>query len=94
MDRWRSGQREPTADRYREIQQVLIDKGYLQGTATGNWGADSVDALKRFQQDQKLDPTGKLDSLSLISLGLGPKRDIAAQNGRLPPAQSTEEEKR
>ncbi|MCL5744224.1 MAG: peptidoglycan-binding protein [Acidobacteria bacterium] len=60
-----------------EIQQALIAKGYLNGPATGVWGPESVEALKRFQQDQTLDPTGKLNSLSLIALGLGPKRDAA-----------------
>ena len=40
----------------------------------GVWGADSIDALKRFQKDQNLDGDGKLGALSLIGLGLGPKR--------------------
>jgi hypothetical protein len=30
-------------------------------------------AMQRFQQDQKLDPTGKLTARSLVALGLGPK---------------------
>lgn len=64
----------PSPERYKEIQQALIDKGYFQGSATGAWGSDSTEALRRFQQDQKLEPTGKLDSLSLIALGLGPRR--------------------
>jgi hypothetical protein len=34
-----------------------------------------VDALKRFQDEQKLESSGKLNSLSLIALGLGPKHD-------------------
>ncbi len=72
---WRSGQMQPTPDRYQEIQQALIVKGYLAPPATGIWEADSVSALKKFQADQKLEPTGKLDSLTLISLGLGPRRD-------------------
>ena len=60
-----------------EIQQALIEKHYLNGPATGVWGPESVDALKHFQQDQTLEPTGKLNSLSLIALGLGPKRESA-----------------
>jgi peptidoglycan hydrolase-like protein with peptidoglycan-binding domain len=67
-------QQQPTPERNREIQQALIDKGYLQDLPTGVWGPQSSDALKRFQADQQLQPTGKLDSLSLIRLGLGPKR--------------------
>lgn len=80
-------QQQPTPERYREIQQALIDRGYLQEPATGVWGPDSMAALKRHQTDQKLEATGKLDALSLIRLGLGPHRDAASQNGRLPPAE-------
>ena len=39
----------------------------------------STEALRRFQQDQNLEASGKLDSLSLIALGLGPKRTANAQ---------------
>jgi peptidoglycan hydrolase-like protein with peptidoglycan-binding domain len=84
---WRRGQQEPTPERYREIQQALIGRGYLQAPGPEKWGPESVEALKRFQQDQKLEASGKLDSLSIIALGLGPKRDLASQNGRLPSAQ-------
>jgi peptidoglycan hydrolase-like protein with peptidoglycan-binding domain len=80
------GPQTPTPERYREIQQRLSDKGYFHGPVDGKWGSDSVDALKRFQKEQGLDPDGKLGSLSLIALGLGPKR-LAAQTGE-PPASS------
>jgi hypothetical protein len=70
----RSYQQAPTADRYREIQQALSSKGYFHGDPNGQWGSESTDALKRFQADQSLMPDGKLNSLSLIALGLGPKR--------------------
>jgi hypothetical protein len=72
---WRSGQQVPTPSRYKEIQTALAERGYLEGPATGQWDAKSVEALKKFQQDRNLQPTGKLDSLSLIALGLGPKRE-------------------
>ena len=75
---WRNRQAAPTADRYREIQDALVAKGYLQpDEASGKWDQSSIDALKRFQAEQKLDSTGKIDSLSLIALGLGPKYDSA-----------------
>ncbi len=80
--RWRLGQQQPTPERYREIQEALIARGYLEGPATGVWGPESVEALRRFQQDNHLDATGKINSLSLIALGLGPKRDSAALNGQ------------
>jgi peptidoglycan hydrolase-like protein with peptidoglycan-binding domain len=73
---WRSTQKAPTPERYKEIQQALASKGYLQsGAPSGVWDNSSVEALKKFQSDQSLEPSGKLDSLSLIGLGLGPKRD-------------------
>lgn len=43
--------------------------------ANGAWGLSSTDALKRFQAEQTLETTGRIDSLSLIALGLGPKHD-------------------
>jgi peptidoglycan hydrolase-like protein with peptidoglycan-binding domain len=77
----------PTAERYKQIQQALIDKGYMQGSATGDWEPDSVAALRHFQADQKLEVSGKINSLTLIRLGLGPNRDPAVQNGRVPEAE-------
>jgi Putative peptidoglycan binding domain len=70
---WRNRQMEPTPERYKEIQQALVDKGYLKSEPNGIWDAQSSDALLRFQTDKKLSPTGKLSSASLIALGLGPK---------------------
>jgi len=71
-------QLQPSPERYREIQQALADKGYFSGTPDGVWGATSTDALKRFQHDQNLTEDGKVDSLSLIALGLGPKRAVSS----------------
>jgi hypothetical protein len=66
----------PSPERYKEIQEALVAKGYLPSDqATGQWNDASVDALKRFQADQKIDSNGRINSLSLIALGLGPKHD-------------------
>ena len=46
--------------------------------ANGTWDQASADALKRFQTEQNLECTGKIDSLSLIALGLGPGHDNPA----------------
>ncbi|HOQ47118.1 MAG TPA: peptidoglycan-binding domain-containing protein [Bryobacteraceae bacterium] len=81
---WRTGQMAPTPERYREIQQALIDKGYYQGSANGVWDSECTEALKKFQQDQNLKPDGKLDSLTLISLGLGPRRENANSANSVP----------
>ena len=63
----------PSADRWREIQQALADKGYYTGEVTGAWDQASIEALNRFKTAQKLKADGKICSLSLIALGLGPK---------------------
>lgn len=71
----RSRQMAPTPERYRDIQQALVDRGYLKSEPNGIWDAQSADALRQFQIDQKLSPTGKISSASLIGLGLGPKNE-------------------
>jgi hypothetical protein len=76
---WRSRQLQPTPDRYKTIQDALAAKGYMKPEdATGKWDQGSMDALKKFQDDQKIESTGKINSLSLIALGLGPKHEAAA----------------
>ncbi|MGC2659510.1 MAG: peptidoglycan-binding domain-containing protein [Bryobacteraceae bacterium] len=71
-----SFQTHPDEDRYRQIQQALADKGYFRGEVNGQWGSDSVNALQKFQNDKGLPDIysdGKINALSLIQLGLGPK---------------------
>jgi peptidoglycan hydrolase-like protein with peptidoglycan-binding domain len=73
---WRNRQLQPTQERYKEIQQVLLSKGYLQPEhANGVWDQNSADALKQFQTAQNITASGKINSLSLIALGLGPKHE-------------------
>ena len=75
---WRNRQTAPAPERYKEIQDALAAKGYLKPEdANGTWGPGSADALRKFQQEQNIEATGKINSLSLIALGLGPKRDAA-----------------
>jgi peptidoglycan hydrolase-like protein with peptidoglycan-binding domain len=66
---------QPSVERLKEIQQALASKGYFAAEPDGTWGPASIDALKRFQHDQNLVEDGKIGSLSLIALGLGPKRE-------------------
>lgn len=68
---------QPSPDRLKEIQTALAAKGYFTAEPNGAWGPSSIDALKRFQHDQNLVEDGKIGSLSLIALGLGPKREPA-----------------
>jgi len=85
---WRNRQTAPTPDRYREIQSALASKGYLRPEdATGTWNQTSAEALKKFQKEQNLESSGKINSLSLIALGLGPKHDSPAAATPKPPPQ-------
>lgn len=81
-----SYQTHPDPERYQQIQQALTDRGYFKGEVNGQWGDDSVDALKRFQADQKLDNDGKINSLTLIGLGLGPKHEGSTAASSVPPS--------
>ena len=91
---WRNRQMAPSPERYKEIQNALVAKGYLKPEdAGGAWNQSSSDALKKFQTEQNLESTGKINSLSLIALGLGPKHETPAMPakptsdpGQQPPA--------
>ena len=86
---WRNRQLAPTPERYKEIQDALAAKGYLKPEdADGTWNQASMDAMKKFQAVQNLDSTGKINSLSLIALGLGPRHETAAPKpaAEIPPA--------
>ena len=88
---WRTRQMAPTPDRYKQIQEALATKGYLRPEdATGVWSQTSTDALKKFQAEQNIESSGKINSLSLIALGLGPKHDTAAVKPPAPPPQSAQ----
>jgi len=83
---WRNRQLAPTPDRYKEIQSALAAKGYLKPEdANGSWNQASADALKRFQSEQNIESTGKINSLSLIALGLGPKHETPSVPTKAPP---------
>jgi Putative peptidoglycan binding domain len=86
---WRNRQLQPTQDRYKEIQQALASKGFLQPEqVTGAWDQNSMGALKQFQTAQNLDASGKINSLSLIALGLGPRHEAAPPQVSQPAEQS------
>jgi peptidoglycan hydrolase-like protein with peptidoglycan-binding domain len=83
------GQRNPTRDRYREIQQALADAGHFDGPVDGLWGKNSVQALRNFQSAQGLDATGKIDAQTLIRLNLGPQYEQPDASESLPGSTSS-----
>lgn len=58
-------------NRFREIQNALVAKGYLTTPPSGVWDKNAMAAMQRFQQDQKLEPKGRITARSLQALGLG-----------------------
>jgi hypothetical protein len=65
------GQAAPTPERISEIQEALSKKGVLDGAPSGKWDDSTIDAMKKFQTSNGLNPSGKLDALTLEKLDLG-----------------------
>jgi len=61
----------PTPDRIKEIQSALAASESYKGEPSGRWDDASVAGMKHFQQVNGLNPSGKLDALTLQKLGLG-----------------------
>jgi peptidoglycan hydrolase-like protein with peptidoglycan-binding domain len=80
------GQTAPTPDRIREIQTALNREGALDREPTGKWDDTTTDAMKKFQGNHGLNPTGKIDAGTLNKLGLG--SDTAGKGAPVPVAVS------
>ncbi len=61
----------PTPDRISTIQEALAKDGSFTSTPNGKWDDSTVEAMKKFQGAHGLNPSGKLDALTLEKLGLG-----------------------
>src|SRR5271168_857206 len=80
-------QKAPTPQRISEIQSALARGGYYQGEPNGKWDANTVGAMQKFQSSKGLDPSGKLDALTLQKLGLGSSvAGVSAPKPPTPPA--------
>jgi len=77
------GQKAPSSDRVNEIQTALARNGSFAGTPTGKWDDDTTEAMRKFQAAHGLNPSGKLDALTLQKLGLG--SEIAGVAAPVPP---------
>jgi peptidoglycan hydrolase-like protein with peptidoglycan-binding domain len=64
-------QKAPTPERISEIQSALAHSGYYQGSPNGKWDSNTVAAMQKFQSDNGLSNSGKIDAPSLQKLGLG-----------------------
>ncbi len=65
MENIRRGQR---SEAVREVQEILIARGYLDGTADGIFGAKTEAAVLAFQADNGLDATGIVGEATFSAL--------------------------
>jgi peptidoglycan hydrolase-like protein with peptidoglycan-binding domain len=49
----------------------LAKNGALSGEPSGKWDDSTTEGMRKFQAAHGLNPTGKLDALTLRQLGLG-----------------------
>ncbi len=69
------GQQKIDGERTHQIQQALVQKGYLKGEPSDKWDASTEAALRKFQADNGWQNKTVPDSRALIKLGLGPNHD-------------------
>ena len=56
------------------VQRQLSKRGYYKGTVDGDFGPASRSALSRFQRDNHLKNTGRIDEDTLEALGFSDRR--------------------
>ena len=56
----------------RQIQAHLKSQGYYDKTPDGQWDADTSNGLEGFQDAHGLQPTGMLDGMTILVLGVAP----------------------
>src|SRR5688572_9288302 len=54
----------------KQAQQALKDKGLNAGPVDGQWGPQTQQAVKAYQQQNQIQATGELDRQTLASLGI------------------------
>jgi peptidoglycan hydrolase-like protein with peptidoglycan-binding domain len=70
--RYRLSQLKLEPQRVQEIQQALVQAGYLTQEPSGKWDDPTRNAMRRYQADNGFPATGLPEAKSLMKLGLGP----------------------
>lgn len=65
----------------REIQQVLIQRGYFHGRVDGVFGPELREALITFQRREGIEASGRIDTRTVGALGLSGKIKAEGQPG-------------
>ena len=61
-------------------QQALREKGLNPGSVDGRMGPKTQQAIRDYQASHGLEPTGRLDLNTLVSLGVEPARTSSADD--------------
>ncbi len=72
-----------TGSEVRQIQQRLIQWGYLSGKVDGIYGAKTEAAVKRFQQKNGLTPDGIAGSATLAKIGITSSSSQSSSNNNV-----------
>jgi peptidoglycan hydrolase-like protein with peptidoglycan-binding domain len=78
-----------SSEEIQKLQQALKDRGQDPGTVNGVMTPQTQQALRSFQKQQGLSPTGTLDAQSRTALGLGLSAGNAPATGGTGAANST-----
>jgi len=66
----------------KQAQQALKDKGIQVGAVDGQWGPQTQQGVKQFQQQQGLQASGQLDQQTVAALGIGGQSSSAGGSSR------------
>jgi Putative peptidoglycan binding domain/Protein of unknown function (DUF1236) len=69
-----------TEPEIREIQLVLIKRGYFHGRADGVWSPTVREALITFQRKEGFEATGRIDTRTVTALGLEGKVKVKSES--------------
>jgi hypothetical protein len=72
-----------SSERAAEIQSALIQHGYLSGSPSGVWDAQSSAAMAKLQGDNGWQTRITPDARALIKLGLGPQQQASVTTPKL-----------
>jgi peptidoglycan hydrolase-like protein with peptidoglycan-binding domain len=65
----------------RQVQEVLIEKGFYEGDVDGIFGPRTREALITFQRQEGLEASGRIDTRTVTSLGLSERIGESATQG-------------
>lgn len=68
-----------TGETVKEVQEILIELGYLSGTADGQFGGLTEDAVKKYQLDNEVEANGIVDEITYEKMSAS-KIKYAAEN--------------